>query len=251
MGDFNELSLVEKAALIRGPFGTALTNVIEPCVAPLYWQKAGSSKARSSGSTFFVDTGTRVFGITAKHVYDAYAGQVEVDSSIVCRLFNLPIDLRSRLISTGRECDIATFEILHSEISRLDIRAVPWPPSIPPCGKSVLLAGFPGIGTRLSDSGTLTFGMVKALTSVDSCNERDISLLRPPDDQVTDVGGKGLPPRGFDMGGMSGGPVMAVLDRMGIISWALAGVIYECHIEFEIIKAVRADVIGEDGVIHG
>jgi hypothetical protein len=248
---FNELSDAEKEALMRGSFGTELVNVIQPCVAPLHWQKAGSSWP-SSGSAFFVDTGTAMFGITAKHVYDAFEEEANLDPSLVCWFYNYPfVDLRARLISKGRECDVATFEILPSEITRLDRRAAPWPPSIPPKGKSVVFAGFPGIGKRVSESGTLTFGMFKSMTNVDSLSERDISLVRPPDDQVTDVDGKGLPPHDIDLGGMSGGPVFTVLDGAGIVSWALAGVIYEYGVAFEIIKSVRADIIGKDGFING
>lgn len=252
MADFNELLDADKELLVKGPFGKELVNVIEPCVAPLHWQKAGSSEV-ASGSAFFVDTGAFVFGITAKHVYDEFVKQVEIDHGVVCQFYNFSLsDLRSRLISKGKDCDLATFEILPSEISRLDRRSVPWPPSIPPKGKAVVFGGFPGIGRRLNASGAVVnFGVLKALTNVDSLSERDISLVRPPDDEVTNVDGKGLLPRGLDLGGMSGGPVLSVLDGVGIVSWALAGVIYECGTEFEIVKAVRADVIGEDGVVHG
>jgi hypothetical protein len=48
---------------------------------------------------------------------------------------------------------------------------------------------------------------------------------------------------------MSGGPVVTVLDHSGILSFALSGVIYEYGSEFEVIKAVRADLINEDGSI--
>jgi hypothetical protein len=162
----------------------------------------------------------------------------------------LEVDLRDRLISRGSHCDLATFVILPSELDQLDRRATPWPPAIPPVNKSVLIAGFPGVGKRRSESGGLTFGLVKALTTVDSVSDRDLSMLRPPDDEVTDVEGKGLPPRNFDFSGMSGGPVVTVLERLGIVSFALAGVIYECSVDFEVIKAVRADLIAEDGSIH-
>ena len=154
---------------MRGIFGTELVNVIQPCVAPLYWQKAGSSGPPSSGSAFLVDTGTSLFGVTAKHVYDAFAEEANLDPSIVCWFYNFPLaDLRSRLISRGRECDVATFEILRSELSRLDRCGAPWPPSIPPKGKSVVFAGFPGIGKKMNASGEMTFGMFKSMTNVDS-----------------------------------------------------------------------------------
>ncbi len=85
------------------------------------------------------------------------------------------------------------------------------------------------------------------IANVDSLSDRDISLVRPPDDQVTDVYGRGLPPRNTEFGGMSGGPVLTMLEKAGIVSRALAGVIYESSAYFEILRAVRADVIDPKG----
>lgn len=42
-----------------------------------------------------------------------------------------------------------------------------------------------------------------------------------------DVMGLGLPPERYDFGGISGGPMLSVIERHGLRSWALAGVIYE------------------------
>jgi hypothetical protein len=38
---------------------------------------------------------------------------------------------------------------------------------------------------------------------------------------------------------------------IGIVSWALAGLICDCGVCFEFVKAARADLLGEDGIIHG
>jgi len=42
---------------------------------------------------------------------------------------------------------------------------------------------------------------------------------------------------------------VTVLEDLGIVSFALAGVIYEYGYDFEIIRGVRADLIGEGGKI--
>jgi hypothetical protein len=57
------------------------------------------------------------------------------------------------------------------------------------------------------------------------------------------------PPSGYDLGGMSGGPVVILLLNEGILAWQLSGVIYECHPAFEIVKAARADRIRRDGTV--
>lgn len=252
MGQFKDLPDDEKVSLMRGPYGRELLKTIQACAAPLHWENRTGSNLPTNGSAFVVKTDTSLFGVTAKHVCDAFEEQAEEGGSTVCKIYNLEVDLRRRLISRGKQCDLATFEIGASELARLDRRTVPWPPAIPPVGKAVLFAGFPGLGKRLSESGLiLTFGVGVSMTRVDGNSENDISMVRPPDDEVIDVVGKGLPPRCVDMGGMSGGPVFAVLeDAGGIISWALAGVIYEYGITFDIIKAVKADRIGDDGTIH-
>jgi hypothetical protein len=248
MRPFNTLSDDERAALFRGPYGRELLKAIQPCVAPFYWTSRLAESLPSNGSAFIVKTSAALFGITARHVYDEYKEQVDQVPTAVCRLLNLEIDLRARLISRGNESDVVTFEIRPFELNDLNMQPAPWPPWIPKVNHAVIIAGFPGIGKRFTGS-SITFGLYHALIGVDSVSDRDISMVRPPDDEVVDVVGKGLPPRGFDMGGMSGGPVIAVLED-SVVSWALSGVIYECGTNFEITKAVRADLIGEDGMIR-
>jgi hypothetical protein len=89
-----------------------------------------------------------------------------------------------------------------------------------------------------------------SLAIVDSVSERDISLVTPPPDQLLDILGKGLPLPGYDLAGMSGGPMAILVEtRAGIVKWQLAGIIYECHPTFEILKAARADSIHDDGTV--
>ena len=229
----HELPDPEKSKLMKGDCGRELLKIVERSTAAFFWGNVQSRVMPSSGSAFFVKTSAALFGVTAKHVYEAFEERANHDRSMVCQLNDVAVDLRPRLISKGCDCDVATFEILPSELSRVDRLTIPWPPYIPPVNKSVLIAGFPGLGKRFSQSGILTFGLCHACTSISSVSDRDISMVREPDDEVADVVGKGLPPRGFDMGGMSGGPVIALLENVGIVSWALAGVIYECGTYFE------------------
>src|ERR1039457_7108699 len=124
MGRFNELSDAEKETLIRGPLGRELLRAIEACVAPLHWRSRMGAGLPRNGSVLFVKTTTGLFGVTAKHVYDEYKEQADRDSNIVCRIHNLELDLRPRLISRGNQCDLATFEILTSELGQLPTRTV-------------------------------------------------------------------------------------------------------------------------------
>ena len=60
----------------------------------------------------------------------------------------------------------------------------------------------------------------------------------------------GLPTEGYDLGGISGAPLLTVVDnKSGLQTWRLAGVIYEASPNLGIIYATPADFILADGRI--
>ena len=71
--------------------------------------------------------------------------------------------------------------------------------------------------------------------------------------------GKGVPPENYDFSGMSGGPMLTVVEQGGTRSQSLAGVVYqgpnpsenECEAiaGLEIIKARRSHFILPDGML--
>jgi hypothetical protein len=69
---------------------------------------------------------------------------------------------------------------------------------------------------------------------------------------MIDFSGSGLPPVGYDIGGVSGGPtLMPTLVRQGAVEgivWRFAGVIVQAAMGmFEQVVAVRAHYIQPDG----
>jgi hypothetical protein len=95
------------------------------------------------------------------------------------------------------------------------------------------------------------FSFYLAMGAVENVSDSDISWHKPPNENLQDTLGLGLPPPEYNLAGMSGGPVTALFESpSGIASWALAGIIYECQASWEIVKAVRADRIGADGIIR-
>jgi hypothetical protein len=77
-------------------------------------------------------------------------------------------------------------------------------------------------------------------------------MVTPPNDEMIDLIGKGLPPRNIDVGGMSGGPVITPFREVsGELTYSLSGVIYECQPNLEIIKAARAAKIDDHGLVQG
>jgi hypothetical protein len=68
---------------------------------------------------------------------------------------------------------------------------------------------------------------------------------------MLDLGGSGLPPPGYDIGGVSGGPMLMPTLVEGGVIWRFAGVIIEAAAGtlFEQVVAVRAHYIHPDGRI--
>ena len=117
----------------------------------------------------------------------------------------------SRLIAAGTDIDITTFHITAEELRCLRRITTPWPPVIPEVGNGVLVCGLPG-ETRLTPRpGLLDMGYSTALMRVDSVTDRTISMMMQPNKEMIDILGIGLPPPSRDIGGMSGGPVAAVV----------------------------------------
>ena len=49
---------------------------------------------------------------------------------------------------------------------------------------------------------------------------------------------------------MSGGPVAVIpKDSEGALSWHVSGIIFEGHAAYNIVQAMRADWINEDGTV--
>jgi hypothetical protein len=93
-----------------------------------------------------------------------------------------------------------------------------------------------------------------AMTPITSATDRQIAC-RINRQKIIDFSGNGLPPQGYDIGGVSGAPLLLpTLVREGLVEgvvWRFAGVIVEAAPGemFEQVVAVRAHYIQPDGRI--
>lgn len=226
-------------------FHRELFGTVQQSTSVLSWGNSG--RVSNNGSVFFIDTGKVLMAVTARHVYHAYV-EAALKAPHLCYIDNLPFDPIRTFLSEGKDVDIATFRITPAELKTLGELTMPWPPIIPEPGKSVILAGWPGVGRSSPAPAKVHFRCYIAMFGVDNVNDLSISMMKPPNSELVDIVGKGLPPAQFDIGGMSGGPIAAVLKTpSGLITWQLSAVIYEGHQTFEIFKGARADFIGDDG----
>ena len=91
-------------------------------------------------------------------------------------------------------------------------------------------------------------GIFTALTVADNVGEWVISGHFNRERQV-DKPGRPTAPEGYDIGGVSGGPLMTMVDSANLCYWRLGGVMTEFSTSWEIFYATRADFILPDGTL--
>lgn len=263
----SSLTIEEAKKIMSAGLGKAELEFATSITAPLYWViKEGDSNFKvRNGSAFFLDVGEGPFGVTANHVVDGLREDRTTKNVVACQLGS---DLvfepngKNGIIASHSDIDIATFRITGDEIRSINKITLTgyqktWPPQPPMENKGIYFSGFPGTETIWLRPNEISFGAAPGGGIASSVSDRDVSSVIEREHLIA-VLGKGLPPENFDFGGMSGGPMLTVIeDQNGLRSWSLAGVIYQGpntsddHNQairgLEIIKARRAHFILPDG----
>lgn len=229
-------------------------ELIASCCVPLFWFAAadGTRTVLGNGTVTLVKTPTRTIGLTADHVV---AGCLEAfdRGGVVPQIGDASLHtLRSRLISRSDELDLASFE-LGDLIGRFGagwrgkLPLESWPPSPPQEGRGIMIGGYPGIERRVIDKGNISFGIFTALGIARTVSDDQISCLFEREYLVVENDIPSLPPN-TDLGGISGGPVITVIDSpSNIVSFRLGGIVSEASAELEKVFAKRVDFIKDDG----
>jgi hypothetical protein len=265
----DQLSIDEAKAIICAGLGEYELKLVTSFCAPLYWAiRTEAGVHTRNGTAFFLDMGVGVLGVTACHVVEGWAKSRQCENAGPLRLAgngsSVELDWESRLIDFHRGIDIATFRVAEAEVKKLG-RAVltgcqnTWPPSPPQVRCGIYYCGYPGVGTRHPSVHEAVFGAVPGSGIATSVSELDVSTLIERQCLMPVLGG-GVPPKNFDFRGISGGPMLTVVQGH-LRSWALSGVIYqgpnvsedpnEAIDGLEIIKARRAHFLLPNGMLDG
>jgi hypothetical protein len=256
----NALSEADRKSLPVRNFSRSLHDDGCAHVAWLLWSVQEKSRATPleyrQGSMFFLNCGREIFAVTAGHVYEQFLKDRAELRIRGCQIDNIGFNPEERLIEWGhdKKIDIVTFRITPEEIAEIGKKVVQgtdgaWPP--PPNLKEVVfLGGFPG-GERIEvATREFSFGIHGAMVPLTDLTDYHL-CCRFDRRYWVDVRGLGLPPVGYDLGGVSGGPMLQPVYQEGVWGWRLVGVISEAIMveEFERITAVRAHFILPDGRI--
>jgi hypothetical protein len=192
-------------------------------------------------------------------LHTSFGNLSEIKDCCACRLttWKYKFDLEERLIDSGhdRRIDIATFRIEPNEVAELGKNVVigtdgAWPQP-PNQGEIVFFGGFLGSQRVAIAPNEVSFGLHLGTTQVSDFTEHQIRC-RLEREYWVDVRGLGLPLPGYDLGGVSGGPLLVPVYLNEKWSWRLAGVISEAQMlkEYEAFTAVRAHFILANGKIR-
>lgn len=268
MTDPTQLDEAEARRVMAGGLGRAELEFATSVCAPLYWimREADGQVRVRNGTAFFLDAGRGVFGVTAAHVLAGLEADRAANTVLAVQLgTELVLDFEGAhaIIDRNDELDIATFRISAAEVASIGKTPLTgaqaaWPPAPPQQGRGLYFSGFAGAGTLWLASNEISFAAAPGGGVADVVGRRDIWTVFNRANWI-DVMGLGMPPERYDFGGISGGPMISVIERNGVRSWALAGVIYEgpnpstqegAAIEgFETIRARRAHFIRSDGTL--
>lgn len=250
------MNLEEATTLLQGDFGKVLFHNARNYAIPLAWgiEERGEWKILSNGTAFMLDCGQGPFLVTAAHVYEGYLEAREQHTALQCQLGMLEFRLEERLICTlgHRVLDIATFRIEPDEIAALEkqicVGPAPWPPRNAAEQDAVFFGGFPGVERRQTADDTINQGFYVALTPVSSSSQRHFGCAFERENWI-DTLGHGIPAEDYDLGGVSGGPVLILNEsESGIFSWHIIGVVYNATNALgEIVLAHHVSSIRADG----
>jgi hypothetical protein len=225
---------------------------IASCCVPLYWWRTAGDDALAilgNGTVTLVQTPARTIGITANHVVTGCLEAFDT-ATVVVQIADASLhDLRARLISRSDELDLATFDLSglvcrfgKGWVSKAPLQA--WPPVPPQEGRGILIGGYPGIAREVIAPRNVCFGIFTGLCIARTVSDDQISCLFERD-YLTDQGDL-LP--NTNLGGISGGPLITVLESSSfLVSYRLGGIVSEASAELEKVFAKRADFIADDG----
>jgi hypothetical protein len=258
---FNALSEEQKKKVLSGGLGGNFLHSGLAFAIPLWWVVCypDTSVRLRNGSAFFANLGEGIFAVTATHVFREYMAAKRQAVSIGCQLGTLLFDPGARLICCRDDLDIATFRVNAAEVEEIGAPVVTagppnWGSLNPAVGDFAFFAGFPAQTRGITADGDFATAPYFAMTPITSVTDHQIGC-RFNRDKIIDFSGCGLPPQGYDIGGVSGGPMLVPTlvreGQIGGVVWRFAGVVVQSAAGdmFEQVVAIRAHYIRSNGQV--
>ena len=236
--------------------GSQLMAFARGVTVPIFWgllHPEAQVCVCHNAAAFVLDCGGGPFGVTAAHVVEQYSKDRAADPKVTAQLGQHRYDLDRQLISVSAEADLATFRLGPTDVAALGVTVLQplgsgWPPAPPATGERAFFLGFPGVERRGFDGQRLGFPTYFASALVASVGPRRIFLTLGEGETVNLMAGE-PPPDDYDLGGVSGAPLISISAPNGVDTWRLVGVVVETSTSLQIVSAARVDTIHADGTL--
>ncbi|HVN00648.1 MAG TPA: hypothetical protein VMT68_10575 [Caulobacteraceae bacterium] len=255
----SNVTKAEARAMIAGPYGAEAARYTIDCCLPLGWFETSAQYVliNSGTATLVKPPSGRTFGITAAHVIRGYQADLRKYPALGARLGDADIgDLANRIIDVNDALDLATIDLNDGLLRRVSpawgrvLVLELWPPKPPAEDRGIMLAGYPARMRWRPAAGQLMFVPWVVLSVARGVSDDQITW-RFASEYLASTPLYPVPAEeAFQLGGISGGPVLRVGESpSGIVAYRLARIISEARPEYECVIARRADYVREDGSI--
>lgn len=268
-GEWETLPEGDRKLAAGGAFGRLFRDMAARHITWIFWTRDTPelTDILGHGSAFILDRGQGPMLVTAAHVYRQYLADLRAHGSLYCQVSNTRVDdLSSLLIACGNlhvalgdhapEADIATFRMTTLAVGlvrRTPLRATgDWPPP-PAINQQVMFGGYPGHERLFPSPDEIDFGFYSAMTGASTITHDQIKVHVDREFMIDNTG-HGLPPAGYGLGGISGGPLLIPEYSHGAWMFRLGGVVTEApgprapeDVLLEMVVAERAEFIQADG----
>lgn len=248
---------VERAKeLMRGDLGRYNYEILARTCSPLYWHipdERGDRPIRANGTLSYVHANGHVFGVTAAHVLTEFLTD-EQKPGCVLQLGNA--EIRADIIDMNEKLDLATLRLGDAAIASVGKEVMPVslsrPNDVPQEGRGIMICGFIGEDRQELPNRRVDWGMLGVVGVARRVSEDQITWAPDHEHHVPVPGVAALTPN-KNLGGISGGPLIAWFDRpkTHLSYFSLAGVVKEASAELEYVIATRSHFIRPDGRIEG
>lgn len=218
---------------------------------PMYWYDESLPIGQSvlhSGTVTIVNTRTETLVVSAEHVFRQYLLDKNENPRLKCQMGGVTVEPEKYLVDTDQELDLATFvlpSVLLAATGAIAHNTQKWPPDPMMQAELAILGGYPG-NRRSEREGFLDTDFVTFITRVSQASDSHMAFQLNLAESHWPAGERiGQHP---DLGGMSGGPVFRM--RAGPIeAIEFAGIIYQAHTEYEIVRARQVSHITDVGAL--
>lgn len=215
-------------------------------------ENQGVTSIRANGTLSYVRAGEHIFGVTAAHVLVEYLADAQTPGCVL-QLGNA--EFRADIIDMSERLDLATLRLDEEVIRSIGKEIMPVslcrPQDVPQEGRGIMMCGYIGEDRRELPNRQISWGML-GVVGISRRVSVDQFTWAPDHNCHIPVSGVPQLPRNKNLGGISGGPLIAWFEspKTNFTYFSLAGVVKEASAELEYVVATRSHFIRPDGRIE-